>query len=46
MSSCDKPRLISVEIWIKNVKNLWLHTPKDILNGNSMRNTNLYNLLG
>ena len=38
-------RLICDEIWTKNVKNLWPPTLQDILNDNSMKNTNFYNLL-
>ena len=37
-------RLISYKIWT-NVKNQWPPTPQDIFSDNSMKNTNLNNLL-
>ena len=39
-------RLISDEIRTNNVKKLWPTTPEDILNDTSMKNANLYNLIG
>ena len=34
------------EIRTNNVKKLWPPTPQDILNDTSMKNANLYNLIG
>ena len=39
-------RLISDEIRANNLKKLWPPTPQDTLNDTSMKNANLYNLIG
>ena len=39
-------RLISDEFRRNNVKKPWPLTPQDILNDTSMKNANLYNLIG